>query len=901
MTTCYNTTKIITGKKLESISTDDGMTIDFIYESTQRPDLPLANGLVSGKINEIRVSHNSEIISTHLFEHESQFSASNPHIYTYLNNDDVDANNNVRLILRSIRKGTDNPYVFQYYGDDDPSMRVPSRFSFARDAWGYFNGVSDNQSLVPAYSIRDISGLISLGNANREPDPEKMMAGVLKKIIYPLGGETSFSYEAHNKEIDLVDKGGCTETIRTSSVELSSMGDEGPKSVEFTITDNTFDIWVDYQTNVPEQYTIGHDPVFGEPFSLCNIEEHDTPVPDGFENFHISVIKPLSIPNGTYRINLRTSGFIDELDENMNPIPSQTQIRISWKERELFCAEDRPRTEKIYYGGLRVKGIYSQPNDPTTPARYYTIEKEYEYHDLNLVTDFYSGQQLSYDSFYSMAYQVDGPGCETDPYFTSTGDEYEFVHTLSSESIRPGYQSITYGQIDEIRFDLDISELVLSENTRYRFGKTSYFYDYQPDVIVPSSLGPQIYAVNDFSFVSGDLVRVDDFVYDSIENIHILKKRTVYDYTTYNNAGDPHYREIWGLKVSRTHAPANFWTSTNCFSVVPRYSSIFYRSMSIWKELNSKTEYYYDGRIVEKSETYSYNDSKQLIRKNTDIDAQTTLSQSFFYPSDFVNEIPIYSGMVASNLMEAPIFTLTSYVDQGSLQGAMVDLVYYEYSNPEFGKYRISQISENSITDQDTPLTTYSELYLAVIGSNSKTTSITYDSNDRVIQIEKNGFFTSYVNSQDGRNTLAVISNSEEENIFYDGFEYSSDNTPSRIGDKALTASGSFVIPKSFTNTANLVMSYWGFDGTEWHFSGELPFSQEITGSFSIIDEVRVYPIGAQMITYSYKAGTVVSSITDPNNITTSYKYDDNMRLTSVYDEYDNLLKFIEYNQRPQN
>lgn len=909
ISTCYNTTTIVTGKKLEAITTDDGITIDFIYDSSQRPDLPAAEpGLPSGKLNEIRVINNAEVVSTHLLTHETQFGASNPFISSYLNSGDIDLNNNARLLLKSVKKGIDNPYKFKYYGDDDVSMRMPSRFSFARDAWGYFNGALDNESIVPAYVLGGSGGMISLGNANREPDPQKMKAGVLKSITYPLGGETRFSYEAHNREIDLVNEGGCTEIIVPGSVELSSTGDEGPKSVDFTITDDIFDIWVDYQTNVPEQYTGGLDPGFGEPSSLCNIQDLNTPGPEAIEIFDRSIIKPLSIPTSDYRINLRTSGFIDELDESMNPVPAHTTIKVSWKKRQLFCSDDQPLTTKIYYGGLRVKSIFSEPNDPEAPAGTYSIQKDYEYHDMNVQTDFYQGQLFSYNFFYSPSYRVSGSSCGTDTYFTSTGDQYELVHTVSSESVVPGYNVIGYGKIDEFKVDYAASvQVVVPEpEAKNYFGKTSYFYDYFANVITANNMGPTVYSENDFSFVSGDLIRTDEFVFDrftdTFEPTYELKKQTIYNYTTFDSNADPHYQEIWGLRVKRSHPAAIFYGGAQCFSVVPLYSSAFYKTMSIWKRLDGVTERYFDGNTLDKVESYAYNGQRQLVRKTHDIDAQTTIQEQYFYPTAFTTEEPVYASMVANNLRDVPIFTLTTSTHLQDLTTKLTGLVQYVYSEDAPGKYLLNQAKQGVVTDQSGVPVTYSELLSTVNNGNYRNTIFRYDANDRVIETEKEGFVTGYVRSQEGRRVIATVQNAHERDIFYTGFEDDTGNTFSaKIGNKALTAAGSFTIPKSFTNTADLVMSYWGFDGSAWHFSGELPFSPQITGSFSIIDEVRVYPLGAQMTTYNYKTGTVVRAVTDPNNVTTSYQYDDNLRLTEIHDQDGNLLKFIEYNQRPQN
>ena len=116
------------------------------------------------------------------------------------------------------------PYLFFY--NETP---LPPRGSFSQDHWGYYNG-AENNHLIPRVTVRnyndylelppsiDNSGALSfesltainlnisdlsenmweMSGANRDPDPEKMQAGILKKIVYPTGGATLFDYEPHD-------------------------------------------------------------------------------------------------------------------------------------------------------------------------------------------------------------------------------------------------------------------------------------------------------------------------------------------------------------------------------------------------------------------------------------------------------------------------------------------------------------------------------------------------------------------------------------------------------------------------------------------------------------------------------------------------------------------------------
>ncbi len=116
------------------------------------------------------------------------------------------------------------PYWFFY--DETP---LPPRGSFSKDYWGYYNG-ADNNHLVPSITLRnyhnpfdippgynqngsfDIDELVrvntlilnrnekswSYAGADRNPNSEKMLAGSLRRIVYPTGGSTIINYESHD-------------------------------------------------------------------------------------------------------------------------------------------------------------------------------------------------------------------------------------------------------------------------------------------------------------------------------------------------------------------------------------------------------------------------------------------------------------------------------------------------------------------------------------------------------------------------------------------------------------------------------------------------------------------------------------------------------------------------------
>jgi len=127
----------------------------------------------------------------------------------------VNPQNTLRLRLDEVKEQYLNPetnvwsymppYAFNY--DDH---RLPDKTSYSVDHWGYFNG-KDNMGIQHPYNSHYINMLTprllsQSGNeifrgANREPDVNKMLYGMLESITYPTGGITEFNFGTHSREV----------------------------------------------------------------------------------------------------------------------------------------------------------------------------------------------------------------------------------------------------------------------------------------------------------------------------------------------------------------------------------------------------------------------------------------------------------------------------------------------------------------------------------------------------------------------------------------------------------------------------------------------------------------------------------------------------------------------------
>jgi YD repeat-containing protein len=86
------------------------------------------------------------------------------------------------------------PHVFTY----EESIQMPHRLTMATDHWGYYNGKLNSSSIASFEFLNPVTGnpYVHYG-ADKNANPATMQVGILKKIKYPAGGETEFTYESN--------------------------------------------------------------------------------------------------------------------------------------------------------------------------------------------------------------------------------------------------------------------------------------------------------------------------------------------------------------------------------------------------------------------------------------------------------------------------------------------------------------------------------------------------------------------------------------------------------------------------------------------------------------------------------------------------------------------------------
>ena len=125
-----------------------------------------------------------------------------------------------------------NKYGFSYNLDNilppylDATQNTYQPGVYAIDYWGYFNGQYNNPYLIPNLPAPRPS-------ANRTPNTTFAQACILKKISYPTGGTTSFTYESN-----ITYSGALAGGLRVQSITSQADAGSPPMTKHYTYLNN---------------------------------------------------------------------------------------------------------------------------------------------------------------------------------------------------------------------------------------------------------------------------------------------------------------------------------------------------------------------------------------------------------------------------------------------------------------------------------------------------------------------------------------------------------------------------------------------------------------------------------------------------------------------------------------
>lgn len=787
--------------------------------------------------------------------------------YSYFNA----SNTSGRLKLDSISeigKGNvkNSPYTFSYYNQNS----LPGKYDKNIDHWGFYNyNGAINYTLLPTTVFPSAVG--SFSGADREANETNNypINGVLKEIKYPTGGKTVFEYELHeyaNLQGEQAYRVVNKFAMARSNPDIYPADDE--KEIEFTIPPLPgsvngkvpVTIWCNYSKvnpNLDDLVSFGYSNMWKQNSSGvwqsiagCQTSNYDgqnaSPI-ERMDNFD----------PGNYRILVQsTSGW-------------SFAMSISWIEKEPVTSRKG--------GGIRIKKITDEDNLGNTSVKRYLYQ-------LNDSAATSSGKLLS-NPQYAYALSVGLNNARIGTGFYESCNYASGFHTILSGSIYNSGLSSRSGIVGYSK----VTELI-GENGEN--GRTEYYYhnahESTPSFpFIPSKADPQNGKADSVKTYTagGVLIKKNEFNYQ-LKETNSLK----------------------GLKL----------LSINVFD--GGFCGQFYDNFSHWVVLKQETETLYtsSGAIATTKEYY-YNNNKHLELTQVDITKSdgTTLITKYKRPDDYtVSGGNSFVEQMRDIHIISPIIEQQTFLKQGTttklLSGTFAKFARF---NNQF--YKPSIIYDIEATS---PLSDLTESSFASNGQPVMHPAYTpalyfykYSALGNILEQQKaNDVKESYIWGYNSQYPIASATNAAVKDIFHTSFEEGDDigvqqtynpNTGERF--KLLSSAG---YSKSLTNLTpgQYILSYWQLiSGSRWEYHQSVVTVTGTTYNINIaynngIDELRFYPVGTQMTTYTYNPLVGMTSQCDANSQIISYEYDSFGRLYCVRDQDRNVLKRYTYNYQGQ-
>jgi YD repeat-containing protein len=372
------------------------------------------------------------------------------------------------------------------------------------------------------------------------------------------------------------------------------------------------------------------------------------------------------------------------------------------------------------------------------------------------------------------------------------------------------------------------------------------------------------------------------------------------------------------------------------FCINPRVESITttYTLLTGWSALSYSAKYEYpsDGGpgVLGVSSTYSYGTHRYLSQVDVTDSDGTVRTRRLKYPADYSDAIS--APFLAKGITGVPLEEQRWITANGTTTIVAGQITQYDpatWKPAHLHRLDTSQplasLNNEIITNgkfttllsdtryQDKIAFMYDPL-TGQLASQSKTNDVSY----------------SYLYDYAQTRPVAQVMNSGISDVAYTSFEadakgnWSYSGTTHPVAD-APTGKNTYVlstgtVSRLLSAGTTYVLSFWSSGsasvqttgGTSslvatltlggWTFSKRLingATGVTISGSGDV-DEMRLYPSGAQMTTYTYDPLIGQTTVTDPNEQSTYFEYDNFGRLETVYDHDRNIVQHHIYNFKNQ-
>lgn len=875
---CNNVVSI-NGKRLKSISYANGKVI-FNRSTASPPDaiFPLSEILITNETNALikKFQFYTSYYST------SGIGGCEDFITSRLRLDSVKEFSPTNISLP--------PFKFTY--NNTP---IPCRLSNAQDHWGYYNG-RDNSTFV-----RYQNSLIgSYEGANKEPDSNFTKAGILTQLHYPTGGISEFNYEQNSYGYSMPAGFNTANPIAVTNINGDNYNNGGNYSVyfngTFTVQSSDCDANGLSSFNSAFSYSLDNNSYF-------NIIYATIIGPNNFSyqvnTSYLQSLNTLQLPPGTYYIYVTLE----------TEYPGTPFIQFNWDiSKNPYIG---PQSINKLYGGLRIRSIVNH----NVFGEAEVLRFDYNRHNLNAPNSVSSGEfaiQPKYDF-------------EQARFNSSTGTSY--YRTFNSNSQYPLLQ--TNGSVICYK-DVTVFHGHNGENGKKELTFTSYsdFSDvYNLSMPYPSA--------TEYDWKRGLLNK--EVNYRKYLNDYIPVQRKEIDYE-FHISDTSTQRFISSIKVGKDYVYEPFSSDlTDLQGLIYAGSQIVSEAFNIRREKVYNYDQFNTNISTLVQTEFNYNSKNfQERRRSTNTSIGDSLINYTSYPIDYNATNASGNGkflfdLSNKNIISVPIEQIA--IRKTGNSEKVVSASINTYKSDIYSKDVIYRLNTQVPID-------YAGFSKSILNSSNQfifnsnySPEIIFDQyyfNGKLAQVHTVGDNAqSYLFGYSGELVIAEVNNASYQSIAYTSFEetgtgnwsYNSNGVTSLdaiTGKKSYQLAYGTVSKTGLLNSNKYILSFWSKNGSYAVQGGTLIksgistgnwtyFEYEVTGvsATSIsgngaIDEIRFYPKGSEMKSYTYEPLLGISSASGINGRIVFYEYDSFGRLSIIRDHDKNILKKFCYNYAGQ-
>lgn len=554
-----------------------------------------------------------------------------------------------------------NQHLFTYL---TPSARAP-RLSLAQDHWGYFNGVWSNHSFIPTPSTTTLITDFPRATANREPQEQYAMIGMLCKVQYPTGGSDTIIYEL-NKQ--------------TRAVAL-------PTHVLYGQATGTGD-----HTNFVNNYTLNIP-------AEQNVSFHFTCDSSGFVD-HLHNVGDFTITGGGTLITHQTLYPGQSLDMNFDLLGNYTlavqangatvtsrAIATYHASTMINALVDAPTA------GLRVKSIITSAKGQSAQIR------SFFYGELSTMN------QSSMVNVPVPVYNVDTKTPLTCQMFIGggTGTQQDYSGYCTGIAMHSNSQRNLY---DFAGSPISYFSVIESIGPNFQNGGIQTRFYTEHDAAGQMVFGHDIpnATYSNFSINYNGKTREETILKKAPSGALVPVKTTLYSYKS-DTAGT---RIISGYAVQKDYnkneqaigcSPPN---SPILATLFDPFSAVRYDIMAPWVYNDTVTVKTYDVNglnpiISTTLNKYENTAHRQLTYRQTNTSDGRLDVVKFKYPVDY-SATPVYTSMIAANII-SPVLDMTTYKDTAKMSEQKINYADWGNGNYEMASAQSSFYSAPLLID----------------------------------------------------------------------------------------------------------------------------------------------------------------------------------------------------------